>query len=506
MPAPAAPEIAHVQASLRANAPFIAMLGGPEQAVLLDEALAGLGAGAPATMRVCNPLTTPLSLERIMLQLAPVDGEPEPGDDAGPGVASGDDSPNASTRRVLRAMMARLSGQPALLVIVEQAHTLTAPALAFLQLLPELRHPGLPSVHVAFVGSSAFRALLADPRFRTIAGHLERPLPDAPADPASSLASVAPAAIAPASVAAASIASEPGMPAGTHTGAPTETPLALGRRLPRPAILGAGIAAAALAGVLLLNTGPRSSSAPAPIPATTAALAPAATPRTTAALPAQQPAQPPAAPAPEVQPPITRPAPAPAPPPLAAPPASAFADPPPGPVPETIPASEPPTPVQAPAPEEAAAARARLFREFDAFVRARGLSGRLSRANREALFQEYLVRRQAPPAAPLEAEVTLLFQAGSVGSETLANQNAALLRPQVRGLVMRDAAGGPPVPTVRYFYAADRDTALRLAGATPLPGREWQVVDLTAAADKPAPTTIEMWLPAPRGRPARPRR
>jgi hypothetical protein len=375
-------------------------------------------------------------------------------------------------------------------VIVEQAHTLTAPALAFLQLLPDLRHPGLPTVHVAFVGSSAFRALLADPRFRTVASHLERPLPDALVDPTP---------VAPATIATASIAPEPGLPTGT--------PLSLGRRLPRPAILGAGIAAAALMGVLLLNAGPRSSStlAQALPPAAVPALAPAA-PRPTAALPPQQPAQPPAVPVPAVQPPITRTAPA-RPPPAAAP-ASAFADPPPVPEPAPEPARAPPgpTPVQAPAPEEAAAARARLFREFDAFVKARGLSGRLSRANREALFQEYLVRRQAPPASPLEAQVTLLFQSGSVGSETLANQNAALLRRQVRGLVMRGAASGPPVPTMRYFYAEDRDTALRLAGATPLPGREWQVVDLTGTADKPAPTTIEMWLPAPRGRPARSRR
>ena len=187
----------------------------------------------------------------------------------------------------------------------------------------------------------------------------------------------------------------------------------------------------------------------------------------------------------------------------------------PPPAPEAPPPAVPPP---AAAAEDLPAARTRLFREFSAFIDARGLAGRLSRSEREALFEEYLARRYAATApigpnlgAPAAAatvpepapppiakpEVVLFFRAGRPGAEALANEDAVLLRHQTPDVNIRPAADGPTVPTVRYFRPGDRSFALAIALALPSTTLDWHVMDLSGAADSPARPTIEVWLPGP---------
>ena len=152
-------------AALGGDAPFLVWIGPPDSTSDLEAALARLDPARQAVLRISNPLTAPLSLQRVMLQLAPDNGD-EPtgtgGDEAG---------------RLLHAVAVCAAGRPFLLVVVEQAETLTPAALALLQLLPGLRGPGIPTVQVAFHGTMAFHALLRGPRFRPIRDHAADPPP-----------------------------------------------------------------------------------------------------------------------------------------------------------------------------------------------------------------------------------------------------------------------------------------------------------------------------------------
>ncbi len=415
------------------NTPFLFLPAEPGAAGI-EAALAGLDPNQVAVLRIRNPLAAPLSLERAMLQLAP-EGDDAPADD--------------DAARLLHTVTARAAGRPTLLVVVEQAETLTTRALALVQLLPGLHPPGGPAVRVAFVGTPAFHALLDDPRFHPIRDHLATPPPNGAA------------------------------------AATARPPAPLRPRRTRPAIL-AALAVAALGAVSLRPRNPPPAPAPlAPAPLAAAPLAAAPSPATPAAAgPAPALAAAPPAPAPPEPPP---PPAAPVPPPEAAPPAAA-----------------PPPP--APAPEDPAAARARLFRDFNTFVEARGLAGRLSRADREALFAEYLARHQVaslptaatiPPAAPAP-EVVLLFPAGA---EALAEADAALLRRQAPDVTLRPAPETLADPTIRFFRPEDRELALNLALALPQAPAEWLLVDRSAEPDRPTRPKVEVWLLRPRPTP-----
>ena len=381
----------------------------------LEAALPGLDPAQVATVRIGNPLATPLSPHRMMLQLAPDDGEQDAADD--------------DAGRLLDAVAARAAGRPSLLVVVEHAETLTPASLALLQLLPGLRTPGAPFVRVVFHGTAAFRALLDDPRFAPIRDHL-------PASPVPGRAGTVPVA--------------------------QSRPSLRRRRL----VLGAAFAAAALLGIGHLLYRPHRAATAIPAATNAPVPAPAPPPAPEAA------AQPPAAPAAEA--------------------------------PQTLP---PPAAIA----EDPATARARLFRDFSAFVEARGLAGRLSPTDREALFQEYLARRHvaattppsrttapAPAAIDDRRAVVVLFPVGVPGAEARAAQDAVLLRNQVQAVTLRSTDRSPPDPRIIYFDPDDRDLAVSLARTLPPAPTEWQVMDMSAAAGHPAKPTIEVWLPRPR--------
>lgn len=357
------------------------------------------------------------------------------------GAGGGDDDEVA---RVLHALVARGQGARHLVVAVEGADALAPAALSFLQLLPSLQTPGVPPVQVVFASGAGFWALLDDERFRPVRYGLDGPADDATEKPA---------------VAAA--------PAGPGFDAPP-------RRVPLPRLRLLAVAAGTLAvfalGAVAVHQPPSGGASEKPHEPVAPALA-------AAAVSLQEPVSPapPAAPA------------------VPTPPPSVTADPEPGP-------AEGSAAPSLPHPDDPAANRARLRREFDAFLESRGPGARrLSMAERDQLFREYLARRPDPappsPTATAGLHVLIHFLATSAPGEAEARRVASVMGPQVSGTELQEVADVPPVATIRYFFPSDRAAALALAAATPVPGGEWQVEDASRAPARPAPGTVELWLP-----------
>ena len=479
--------------AIRAKVPVMALLGGSTQFDKVAAAIKELASGQIGFIRIGSPLGLTLSLEQLVTQIC--------------GGRADDDRDPAEG--VLRALIARSDMRRQLVVIVEQAETLSPEALEFLHGLPEMGHPSLALVQVALVGGAAFGARIADQRIYVIGG---------------SAAPAAPAAILPPTVAVAAKSPEVARP---------------GRRgAERYVLAGLGVCAV---GAVLFMLGVFQPGATPPVPATTRVLAPIVADAAPAVAVAQPPSAPSAAevaPAPVaagMEPSVAAPSVAPVSPPIAAvaepsvaapqqaaasAPEQAAAAAKPGPsggqqvtalTPEATDASPraaaavPAPPVQ-PVVEDAATARARLYREFIAFTGSRGLGRRLSPAERAALFQEYLARRQGAPALPAagaaessripgDPHLLVLFAAGSDADREAAEQQGELLQDRVAGLELEAQAEVPSVPTIRYAFAADRPAALALAEIVPAQGGTWQVEDMTATPNRAVPGTIELWLP-----------
>lgn len=411
--------------ALDGDAPFLVWIGA-SGFTALELALPTLDAARYAVLRIGNPLKASLSPHRLLLQFAP-DEAPEASE------ARGDEAGH-----LLRVVAARAAGRPFLLVVVEQAETLTQAALTLLQLLPGLRGPGIPTVRVAFHGTSAFCDMLRDPRFQSIRGDVDNPtLPPAVAR--------------------------------------------LSNRRRRRAFLGVGSAAALLVVAALLLAHAPSQVTVTPVPALSLPAETTASPLRPEAATPPMPAEPPLLPV-DVAPPAG-------------------------------PAGMPPAAGKRPPVTEAmdpAVARARLFLEFNAFVEARGLSGRLSRSEREILFSQYLASRQnaaatspanrtaTAPAAALPPQaapaVVVFFRTGPLNAELRANEDAAVLRRQFADVTLRPATDGPRESTVRYFRPEDQGLAITIALILPPTKPDWQVEDLSAAPDHPAHAAIEVWL------------
>lgn len=444
--------------AIRANVPIMALLRGPEQPAEVEEAIRELAADEIGFVRVCNPLISPLTLERLVFQIT--------GDGSGEG-------PQDNIESVRHALIARSTMLRQIVVVVEQAETLAPEALEFLHGLPGLSHPSLATVHVALVGSLALGARLADNRTYIIRD---------PADPV-------PASAVP-----------------VPTLAPLETRPAVAREgRPRSKILlVASLVLFGAGGILLMIYGAFEPDtvplAPTPSPTLAPAVrqAPSPTiasepPQTATAAPQPLPVAPPVQPA--VQP---------------------LAD--------TTPAPEQASPqisrVEPPIPEppmppsvQAANDRARLYREFTAFLDTGVLRKRLSQTERKALLQEYLARHQAmlsgsqtagSTAGPTETEavripgdpyVLLFFASGSKPNLAVAEHLGELLRSRVAGLDLEPVAEVPEMPTIRYEFPSDRTAALALAQTSRARDGAWQVEDMTASPKRPKPGTIEMWLP-----------
>ena len=385
-------------------------------------------------------------------------------------LTSGDSSgAHDQPERVWQALLNHVAGKERLVLVVGRAETLAFSALLFLQSLPGLREKGAPPVQIAFTGAPEFHALLADNRLRVLRDALSPP----PAPP------VLPAAAA---------------PSGTGKGRARVTLLAgVGAVLAMLAVL-----VAVLAGHLRDNGAPVAT-AQAPrevetVPTPAPPVPPSPTARADAA-PASA-----LVPTPEASPP--------------APNLGAPADTPPA----DVAVAEPP-PVPAPPAESAENARARLYREFTAFLEQRGMAGRLSRSDRQALFEEYLARHRTTAAAPgpvaaspagsaepgrqadlpriaAQLHVVLMVPPDSASGEASAERLAGPLRDKATDVATRLAPAGIAVPTIRYFFPDDRGPALSLARDLPAPGDgDWVVEDMTSAPARPDAGTVEVWLP-----------
>jgi hypothetical protein len=446
---PVDPDVDWLSTACFGNSVFL-VLAAEISVATLDAAIARLNSDRVATIRIRNPLAAPLSFERAMLQLAPENSDQD--------VLS-----LMGKRSLVSAMTARAAGRPCLLVVVEQAETLTVSALTLLELLSGLEIPDVDRVRVAFLGGPAFDRLLSEPRFQTARDH------------SAWLAAPRDAHLPQADTAAAPIAVLPSV---------DSSPVRQ-RRLIK--IFGAAaVAVVVLLAVAIWPGSPPTTDAPVSLPAlaqdepasaptpqeeVTQASSPvvaAAIPPSRSVLPAEE----------ALVPPPVEPAP-----PSAAPPAVA---------------------------EDPVVARARIFREFNAFLEARGLAGRLSRSDREALFQEYLVRHHtaaAPAVAPAASnrpeasvaselpEVLLFFKATQPDIEGTANEIAATLRSQVPDVTLHRVSESLSDPIVNYFRPEDRDLALSVALSLPRAATEWKVVDMSGTAGRPTRPTIEVWLP-----------
>ena len=355
------------------------------------------------------------------------------------------------------------------MVVVEQADTLTDDALEFLQGLPGLSHPGLAPVQVVLVGTPALRERIVDDRTYIIPSH---------------------AVPAPATVDETSMfAHEAIWPPDDESKPP---------RSRKPLVAGLGVCG--LVALLFLVYGqfqpdtipfsPTPPSAPMPAKAKTASSPTADEPPQTAtatsqaisAAPSHEPSKQELVEAPQATPRVP---------------------------PADLPVPDLPLPRLTPPLEDAATTRARLYREFTAFLDTRGLGKRMPQAEREALFQEYLARRQATPsssqsATPAQVEesrilskarVLLFFASGSSPDRAAAEHQAELLQNRVAGLELQPVLALPTIPTIRYESPADRATALALAQTTPVEHGEWLIESMTAGPNGSQPGTIEMWLP-----------
>lgn len=428
---------------------MMALLGGPKQAAEVEIAIRELAAAHIGFVRISNPFVSPMSLKRLVLQIARDET---------------DEARRDNAERVLRALIAQSDARRQVVVVVEQAETLTPKALEFLHGLPGLSHPSLAPVQVALVGAPALGARIADNRTYIIRD---------PADPAPATAVQAPA-----------LALQTPRPCASRKGRPRSEVLFL-----------AGLGFCGVVAILLMIHGPFQPDAiprsPTPPRTPTEMQAPSS--------PGSSEPQQTATAAPQVLPvaPLTQPAgqqPTETPLALAQAPAAG------------LPVPEPPFALPL---EDAATARAQLYREFAAFLDTRSLGRRLPQAEREALFQEYLARHQATPSSPQaaalaevetsripgEPRVLLFFASGSDPDRAAAERQAELLRDRVAGLELQPALAVPAIPTIRYEFPADRTAALALARTTRAQSGEWQVEDETASPKRPEPGTVEMWLP-----------
>ena len=169
---------------LRSREPFAAILAYDEAArqTALATALEGLERGGAYVVRIANPLRTPLTIERILIQLAGFRSEPIETED---------------TDRLMRALIARLhTGRERLVLSVEQADTLHPLALILLDQIARPLAPGGAAPQVLLVGTPAFARILGHPLLARMRSVLGMGTPDATpppeVNPASHMAAMAP--------------------------------------------------------------------------------------------------------------------------------------------------------------------------------------------------------------------------------------------------------------------------------------------------------------------------
>ena len=443
------------------------MTGLPFHAVLHDddrvrttavsELLASVAGPDVRVVRVGNPLRSPLTLDRILMQVAGPDGDVILGQDA----------------TVVQAITRRQAQETRVLLVIEQADTLHPAALRSLQAMtPHFKQDGQPALRVAFVGRTAFRGLLAGEGLapmRAALGISDKADDAVTLEPAPSVMTAR--QFQPATPAL----PEPDRPAvATHEAPAKPVPARSGRWLLRAvlvlAVLGGAVAASiqGLRSLFYRDVPPRPALA-------TVIPAPALTPQPDP--PAVVPTAP-LVPAPALLPPEPAP-------PAALPPVAA-------------PAPVLPTVITPPLPPTDQTAR--LRRDFETFLARSGLGiATLTDAQRDVLFDEFLEWRAQNPgnANPREPgpRIVIHVPAGSVEAGTVSNQLLTMLRPRPGTVEARPVADGPARPTINFYHPDDEAAARQAAGWMADAGLAWTVRDLTSFQPRPPRGLIEVWLP-----------
>ncbi len=420
----------------------------------LHTAATSLAEAGTASVRVGNPLSSPLTLRRILFQID-LDG-------------GGDEIDVDDEAHLARLLEERQGAQDRIVLVVERAETLDTAALLSLQRLASA--PG--GVQVLFVGAPAFWALLGDAGLSPLCQALmtgRRTEPAAVAPIATVVPALA-AAVQPADGAF------PDRPARINSGSRPAASARSGRRWWVAKAIGLAATSALGAAAVLAPGGLFYYAAPQ---------------RDVPTYPdvAAGPKQPPATARPES---LT---------------ASAESTPAASSLPQmTAPAR--PSAMQAP-PAASAAARAgtqqtppRLDpaqppndpgRETNALTNAqRGIRSRQSEQS-----QSWQPSDAASPTtpSPSEGRVVVHYQGGSGAGEAEADRLAAVAARLAARVQTRVVADTPSVPVVRFFHPEDGARARQLAGALSSAGQQWEVRDFGDFRPRPSPGTIEVWTP-----------
>ncbi len=419
----------------------------------LQAAATSLAEAGPASVRVGNPLSSPLTLRRILFQID-LDG-------------GGDEAEVDDEARLARLLEERRGAQDRIVLVVEQADTLNPAALLSLQ-----RLAGTPgALQVLFVGAPAFWALLDDaglaPLRRALARQRTEPAAASPPAPV-----VAPAA-APARPVAGAI---PDRPAGLISRMRPAASARSGRRwwaagaVGLAATFALGAAAVLAPGGLFYYAAPQRDMPTHPDVVAGTGQPPAASrPRST-----------------------TSPA-------VSAPTESSL--------PQTVPPARPSALQEMPTASPAARAGAQQTRPRSDPAQPADAPGRgadaLTDAQRGAWSGQseqpppWRPRDAASPAAPppLEGRVVIHYRGGSVAGEAEAGRLAAAAIPLAARVQTRAVADTPSAPVVRFFHPEDGTRARQLAGALSAAGHGWDVRDFGDFRPRPSPGTIEVWTP-----------
>ncbi len=438
--------------------PFIAVTGDDPSGLetVLDAAMVALAGRDVRFVRIPGELSAPLTVGTLIRQIG--------GDELAGGGRDG-------AERLLQAL-SRLGDEGQVVLAVEHAETLQPQALSFLQLLPAIHAAGSPALQVLFVGRPGLWRLLENQAFHPIRDQLLTRI-------------------------AMEQAEQPSAPPAPEMPPTAPPPGAVTRRYVTAAAL--LVAAAGVTGLYFVAIDFFYRGFPSPFVATHQSAEQAASDapgRQAAAAPATTAAPPPV---------LT----------LPAHPASSPPDVPPGAVassaslppssspPAATPSASPPSGVAPsdlrPVARAAIEERERLRREFDAFLD-RSDAARLTAAQRDLLFEQYLARRNGVASDVNSRRGTIrrvvINYAGRSG-EADATRLQAVLRPNAEKAETRPVADASREPVIRYFFVEDEPAANEVAADLRATGTDWHVQDYTAQASKPARGTVEVWVPQP---------
>jgi hypothetical protein len=410
----------------------------------LEAAATSLAEAGAASVQVGNPLSSSLTLRRILFQID-LDGDE-------------DDTDADDEAHLVRLLKERRGARDRLVLVIERAETLDPAALFALQRIASA--PG--AVHILFVGGSAFWTLLDDAELAPLRRVLTRQ--------GTELSAVTPPAPATASQAA---------PDRPQTGTiadclidPVATP-----QLTMPARSGRRWLIVGAVGLVAVALG------------TAAMLAPgglfyyAAPQRDMPTLSGEAtgPQQPPVASWPASAMPAVVAAPSTASPPVATPtlPSTAQTGSPVPQAPQVHPKLE-----STPFPEVTAQ---------DAAVMTDAQRDAKTEQSSPSLSDHDAAASATPSSS--EGRIVIHYRGGSTAGEAEAERLAGAAAPLAARVQIRVVADAPSQPVIRFFYPEDEAPAHRLADVLRRPSPGWDVKDFGSFRPRPSLGTIEVWTP-----------